>query len=113
MIISTYRFTVPVLWDKQKGMIVNNESSEIIRIFNSEFNDIVSPEKAKLDLYPTELRKDIDEINAWVYDTVNSGYPIHQCVVRKLIFLWCFRWCLQVRFCYNTSGPRGRCKALV
>jgi glutathionyl-hydroquinone reductase len=67
---------VPVLWDKKTGTIVNNESSEIIRIFNSEFNDVVSPEKAKLDYCPQELRKDIDEINAWVYDTVNSDSNI-------------------------------------
>ena len=53
---------------------MNNESSEIIRIFNTEFNDLVSPEKARLDLYPKELRKDIDELNAWVYDTVNSNF---------------------------------------
>jgi len=67
------RFTVPILWDKQTKTIVNNESSEIIRVFNSEFNDIVSPEHAKLDLYPQELRKEIDEVNSWVYDTVNNG----------------------------------------
>ncbi|KAF8591298.1 glutathione S-transferase [Ramaria rubella] len=71
------RFTVPVLWDKKTGTIVNNESSEIIRIFNSEFNDIISPEKAKLDLYPEGLRKDIDELNVWVYDTVNNG--VYKC----------------------------------
>jgi len=67
------RFTVPVLWDKKKGTIVNNESSEIIRIFNSEFNDVLPAEKAQIDLYPQDLQKDIDELNAWVYDTVNNG----------------------------------------
>jgi len=67
------RFTVPVLWDKKTGTIVNNESSEIIRIFNSEFNDLISPEKAKLEFYPEGLRKEIDELNAWVYDDVNNG----------------------------------------
>ncbi|KAF8521012.1 glutathione S-transferase [Gautieria morchelliformis] len=67
------RFTVPVLWDKKTGTIVNNESSEIIRIFNSEFNDLISPEKAQLDLYPKELREQIDELNDWVYNTVNNG----------------------------------------
>ncbi|GJJ14973.1 hypothetical protein Clacol_009243 [Clathrus columnatus] len=67
------RFTVPVLWDTKTGTIVNNESSEIIRVFNSDFNHIISPEKAALDFYPTNLRQEIDEVNAWIYDTVNNG----------------------------------------
>ncbi|KAI0676242.1 glutathione S-transferase [Trametes maxima] len=67
------RFTVPVLWDKQTSTIVNNESSEIIRIFNSAFNDQLPEDKASLDLYPESLRKEIDDINEWVYDTVNNG----------------------------------------
>ncbi|KIJ36716.1 hypothetical protein M422DRAFT_232298 [Sphaerobolus stellatus SS14] len=67
------RFTVPVLWDKKKETIVNNESAEIIRIFNSGFNDILPAEKAAVDLYPKELQKDIDELNEWVYETVNNG----------------------------------------
>ncbi|KAI8972887.1 glutathione S-transferase [Trametes punicea] len=67
------RFTVPVLWDKKTSTIVNNESSEIIRIFNTAFNDQLPADKAKIDLYPEHLRKDIDEINEWVYDTVNNG----------------------------------------
>ena len=75
---------MPVLWDKKTGTIVNNESSEIIRIFNTEFNDLVSPEKARLDLYPKELRKDIDELNAWVYDTVNSNFLTNQCPLPEI-----------------------------
>jgi len=67
------RFTVPVLWDKQTHAIVNNESSEIIRIFNSAFNHLLPEEKAKLDYYPQELWKEIDGVNDWVYDTVNNG----------------------------------------
>ncbi|KIJ25633.1 hypothetical protein M422DRAFT_193280 [Sphaerobolus stellatus SS14] len=67
------RFTVPVLWDKKKETIVNNESSEIIRIFNSGFNDILPTEKAALNFYPKELQKEIDELNEWVYETVNNG----------------------------------------
>jgi len=67
------RFTVPVLWDKKTHTIVNNESSEIIRIFNTAFNALLSPEQAALDIYPTQHRAEIDEINAWVYDTVNNG----------------------------------------
>ncbi|KAL4079572.1 glutathione S-transferase [Scleroderma citrinum] len=67
------RFTVPVLWDKKQHTVVNNESSEIIRIFNTAFNDLLPPEKAAVDIYPEELRQEIDELNSWVYDTVNNG----------------------------------------
>ena len=63
---------MPVLWDKKRHTIVNNESSEIIRIFNSAFNDTISKEKAELDFYPQHLRKEIDEVNEWVYDSINS-----------------------------------------
>ena len=63
---------MPVLWDKKLQTIVNNESSEIIRIFNTAFNDFIPSDKAAIDLYPESLRKEIDEVNAWVYDTVNS-----------------------------------------
>ena len=67
-----YRFSVPVLWDKKHGTIVNNESSEIVRMFNTAFNDQLPADKAALDLYPERLRKDIDDVNEWMYDTVNS-----------------------------------------
>ncbi|ODV93765.1 hypothetical protein PACTADRAFT_45956 [Pachysolen tannophilus NRRL Y-2460] len=68
------RFTVPVLWDKKLHTIVNNESSEIIRMLNSEFNHLIDDEhKKKLNLYPTELQKQIDELNSWVYDNINNG----------------------------------------
>ena len=56
---------MPVFWDKKKGVIVNNESSEIVRFLNSEFNNLA--ENPDLDLYPEPLRKEIDEVNAWVY----------------------------------------------
>ena len=72
------RFTVPVLWDRQNETIVNNESSEIIRMFNTAFNDQIPEDKASLDLYPTSLRGEIDEINKWVYDTVNSTFAFYQ-----------------------------------
>ncbi|KAF9225863.1 hypothetical protein BS17DRAFT_568120 [Gyrodon lividus] len=67
------RFTVPVLWDKKKNTVVNNESSEIIRMFNTAFNDMIPPEKASVDIYPEAHRQEIDSINEWVYDTVNNG----------------------------------------
>ena len=61
------RVSVPVLWDTKTKTIVNNESSEIIRMFNSEFNDF-SPtdDQRKLDLYPAGLASAIDDVNAWV-----------------------------------------------
>lgn len=67
------RFTVPVLWDKTKQTIVNNESAEIIRMFNTAFDDLVAPEYRGIDFYPSKLRSQIDEINEWIYDTVNNG----------------------------------------
>ena len=62
--------TVPVLWDKQTQTIVNNESSEIIRMFNSVFNTITGNTE---DYYPVELRTDIDAINELVYEKINNG----------------------------------------
>lgn len=67
------RFTVPVLWDRKLETIVNNESSEIIRMLNSAFNGLVAKEHAQIDLYPADLQAPIDEINGWVYDTINNG----------------------------------------
>ncbi|VDI07872.1 putative glutathione S-transferase, partial [Mytilus galloprovincialis] len=66
--------SVPVLWDKVKGVVVNNESSEIIRMLNSEFNKLCPTEEQKsLDLYPEELRSKIDELNNWIYPEINNG----------------------------------------
>src|SRR5216684_5710449 len=70
----TGRVTVPVLWDKRSGTIVNNESSEIIRILNSAFDEWGEP---GLDFYPEDLREEIDRINAVVYDSVNNG--VYKC----------------------------------
>ena len=64
------RVTVPILWDKKTGQIVSNESSEIIRMFNSAFNDLTGNDT---DYYPQDLREQIDAINARVYDEVNNG----------------------------------------
>ena len=69
------RFTVPALWDKTQQTMVNNESSEIIRMLNTEFNDFSSsPEQASLDLYPPQLRAKIDELNEWIYKLVMRPY---------------------------------------
>jgi hypothetical protein len=64
------RVTVPVLWDRERRTIVNNESSEIIRMLNSAFDGVgASPG----DYYPAPLRADIDALNRRIYDTVNDG----------------------------------------
>ena len=64
------RVTVPVLWDKQTESIVNNESSEIIRMFNSAFNHLTGNTD---DYYPEGLRESIDMINERIYDCINNG----------------------------------------
>ncbi len=66
----TGRVTVPVLWDKQTRTIVNNESSEIIRMMNSAFDGLTGNTD---DYYPEALRERIDAINARVYDDINNG----------------------------------------
>ncbi len=69
----TGRVTVPVLWDKNNRTIVNNESAEIIRMLNSAFNGLLDEEHAALDFAPDYYLSEIDEINAFVYDTINNG----------------------------------------
>jgi glutathionyl-hydroquinone reductase len=64
------RVTVPVLWDRRTSRIVNNESSEIIRMFNSAFDSVGAAEG---DFYPQDLRAEIDALNGRIYATVNNG----------------------------------------
>lgn len=64
------RVTVPILWDRERGTIVSNESSEIIRMLNSAFDGITGN---GLDFWPEDLRAAIEPMNARVYDTVNNG----------------------------------------
>uniref|UniRef100_A0A0D9VFI5 GST C-terminal domain-containing protein n=1 Tax=Leersia perrieri TaxID=77586 RepID=A0A0D9VFI5_9ORYZ len=71
--------TVPVLWDKQLKTVVNNESSEIIRMLNTEFNEIAK--NPGLDLYPAHLQASVDEINELVYDAINNG--VYKCGFAK------------------------------
>ena len=68
----TGKVTVPTLWDKKTGRVVNNESSEIIRMLNSEFKALADD-----DFYPAPLRAEIDRINAQVYANVNNG--VYRC----------------------------------
>jgi len=67
----TGRVTVPVLWDEAEGRIVNNESAEIVRMLNREF-DALSRRRLP-DLYPEKLRREIDWLNERIYRTVNNG----------------------------------------
>lgn len=69
------RITVPVLWDRESRTIVNNESAEIIRIFNSAFDAYA--QHPELDLYPETSRAEIDDLNAWIYSSVNNG--VYRC----------------------------------
>ena len=64
------KVTVPVLWDKKQNTIVSNESSEIIRMFNSAFNDVTGN---TADFWPEELRDAIEPVNERIYDTLNNG----------------------------------------
>jgi putative glutathione S-transferase len=74
----TGKVTVPTLWDKQKKRIVNNESSEIIRMLNSEFDAITGDDT---DFYPKPLRAEIDRINELVYASINNG--VYRCAFAK------------------------------
>ena len=67
----TGRVTVPVLWDKARQTIVNNESADIVRMLNSAFDAVGAD--AALDFYPEPLREEIDKVNRAVYDDVNNG----------------------------------------
>ncbi|MDX2471161.1 MAG: glutathione S-transferase family protein [SAR324 cluster bacterium] len=66
----TTSVSVPVLWDKKTNTIVNNESSEIIRMFNSSFNDFTS---IHTDYYPKDKSQEIDPLNEKIYDAINNG----------------------------------------
>jgi putative glutathione S-transferase len=68
------RVTVPVLWDKQTKQIVNNESSDIIIMLNSKFNQYTD---SKLNLYSEELKIEIDELNQYIYSNINNG--VYKC----------------------------------
>jgi putative glutathione S-transferase len=68
------RVTVPILWDKKQGRIVNNESEDIIRIFNSAFNHLTNDHS---DFYPAAYRDQIDEVNEKIYHHINNG--VYKC----------------------------------
>ncbi|MFQ3192805.1 MAG: putative glutathione S-transferase [Paraglaciecola sp.] len=64
------RVTVPILWDKKTKTIVNNESIEIIRLFNTAFNELTGNQD---DYFPLALREEIETVNSRIYDTINNG----------------------------------------
>jgi len=66
------KFTVPILFDTETKTIVNNESSELIRMFSNEFNEFATRNK-DMNLYPEALQSEIDEVNSWVYPMINNG----------------------------------------
>ncbi|KAH8173556.1 glutathione S-transferase omega-like 2 [Sarocladium implicatum] len=67
------RYTVPLLYDKKTKTIVSNESSEILRMLGSEFDDLIEEKYRKVDLYPSNLRSEIEEAHTWIYDLINNG----------------------------------------
>jgi glutathionyl-hydroquinone reductase len=69
------RYTVPILWDKHLNTIVSNESSEIIQMLNSQFNEFAH--HPDLDLYPQHLMDDIEAANEWIYPNINNG--VYRC----------------------------------
>ncbi|KAL6793025.1 glutathione S-transferase [Trichoderma sp. SZMC 28012] len=71
------RFSVPVLYDKIQKVIVNNESSEILRMFGTEFDDIIDEKYRNVVLYPEALQSQIDEAHSWHYDNINNG--VYKC----------------------------------
>lgn len=74
----TGRVTVPVLWDRGTATIVNNESAEILRMFNNAFDGVAAPAP---DLYPADRRDEIDAVNDFIYESVNNG--VYRCGFAK------------------------------
>ena len=69
------KYTVPVLWDKKTSTIVSNESADIIKMLNSEFNEFAK--HPDLDLDPTDLHSAMEEADSWVYPNINNG--VYRC----------------------------------
>jgi len=71
----------PVLWDKETRSIVSNESSEILRMLNSEFQEFAKGPLKDHDFYPEKLRSEIDALNDWIYPQINNG--VYRCGFAK------------------------------
>jgi len=73
------KYTVPILWDKKQSTIVSNESADIIKMLNSEFNEFAkSPD---MDLDPSDLRKSMESVDEWIYPSINNG--VYRCGFAK------------------------------
>ena len=79
MVLCSYALSGIVLWDKETKTIVNNESAEIIQMFNNEFNHIAK--HPDVDLIPSHLKTKIDEVNSLIYDSINNG--VYRCGFAK------------------------------
>ncbi|MEW6749711.1 MAG: glutathione S-transferase family protein [Candidatus Latescibacterota bacterium] len=82
------RFTVPVLWDKRTHRIVSNSDDDIMRMLNGEFDAFTDSD---VDLYPEDLRPEIDQLNARLYETVNNGVYCSGFATRQAIYERCVR----------------------
>jgi len=69
------KYTVPVLWDKRTGTIVNNESGDILKMLNENFNFLAM--NPNLNLKPLELAKAVDQYNVWLHENINDG--VYKC----------------------------------
>ena len=69
------RFTVAALYDKKQMRIVNNESSEIIRMLYHVFDDLLPEKYSKTNLLPDDLKEQIEQTNEWTYNDINNGMP--------------------------------------
>lgn len=78
---TTGKYSVPVLWDKKNKVIVNNESSEILRMFNGDFAKLVGSDKDTPCLYPAASVAEIESVNSWVYPSINNG--VYRCGFAK------------------------------
>jgi len=75
------KYTVPVLWDTKNSCIVNNESSELLRMLNEDFMPLASGRWKDIDLYPESKRAEIDALNDWIYPSINNG--VYRCGFAK------------------------------
>lgn len=106
------RFTVPVFWDKKTQTIVNNESSEIIRFLNDEFNELIEDEDKKaINYYPKEHQERINELNDLVYENINNavykaGFATKQEVYEKEV-LNLFKHLDKVEEILKTNSENG------
>lgn len=80
---------MPTLYDKKQKKIVSNESSEIIRMFYTEFDDLLPEEFKNLDLLPKDLKDEIEATNEWTYNDINNGVYKSGFATYVLVFLMC------------------------